>query len=290
MKYYIKLVRQESSWGRRQSLHSYWTYVCQEMDELLQALQLADKANIFEELADVYMMLEFYRQELYDCVSDCCSISMGNTRRATTSKNVIKYPYRLPKKYTSWHKMKLEVVTKANEYGISNNQLYDIICSKLELRYPYLLPYQQLTLDGEYWGEEYQWNTQKKYYKMMEFCTCSDPKCKNYHKAYNGSNFMIVNSRSEKSIHIICVECKKRIPVTKAVLFYGSSQDYKVVLRAVIDNMVSKNTTAIGKQYHIKPHMLQTFTQRCEENQDFFDEILQIRYQIESHNDLKNKF
>lgn len=289
MKYYIKLVRQESSWGKRQSLHNYWTYIQQEMDELILALQLADKANIFEELADVCMMLEFFRQELYDCVSSCYNISMAKTFRVTPSKSVIKFSDQNRKNCAPWHKIKFEIMSKASEYGIPDSKLYDIVCSKLELRYPYLLPYQQLTLDGEYWGEEFQWSKQKKYYKMMEFCTCSNPKCKNYHKAYNGNNFMIVSSKSEKSTHIICCECKKRLPVSKTVLFYGSSHDYKVVLRAVIDNMHFENPVAIGKQYHIKPHMLRAFTQKCKETPDFFDEILQKRYQIES-DDIKNYF
>jgi len=289
MEYYIKLVRQESSWGKRQSLHNYWTYIQQEMGELFLAFQLADKTNIFEELADVYMMLEFFRQELHDRMSVCYNVSMDKAFQATPLKGVFKLSYQSQKNCVPWHKIKFEIMSKASEYGISGTKLCDIVCSKLELRYPYLLPYQQLTLDGEYWEEEFQWSKQKKYYKMMEFCTCSDPKCKNYHKAYNGSNFMIVSSKSEKSIHIICCECKKRLPVTKTVLFYGSSQDYKVVLRAVIDNMRFENPVAVGKQYHIKPHMLRVFTQKCEEIPDFFDEILQKRYHIESGN-IKNIF
>lgn len=260
LRYYVQIVRKESSWGRSQSLQSYRNYIRLESNELHLARRLEDYMNIREELADVYMMIEFYHQEIADCL---CS--------APNHKQAIH--------------LKKELLRLASWYSFSEAELSEASCIKLAHRYPYLLPYQQMAIDDEYWGEEFQWEAQKNYYKMLEFCTCLTVGCENYHKAYDGRNLFVKNSESGKKSYIVCRSCHKRVPLSKAVLFYGSKQDYKVALRAVVEYMNTQEKERICEQYGLKPKMLTKLVQRCQDNLELFICIAKSRYRSAPQNE-----
>lgn len=286
LRYYVRVVRKESSWGRSQSLHNYRNYIRLESDELRLAVRLEDYVNIREELADVYMMLEFYCQELVDHLRSVSNHKKTvDLKKYAISSNSPKWEGTGKQKMNSLAHLKRELITLASSYSFSETELSETSCIKLVRRYPYLLPYQQMTIDDEYWGEEFQWETQKNYYKMLEFCTCLTEGCENYHKAYNGRNFSVEKSKSGRKSYIVCQSCHSRIPLSKAVLFYGSKQDYKVALRAVVEYMNTQEKERVCEQYGLKPRILTNLIQCCQDNPELFNYIARSRYHLDQINE-----
>ena len=108
-------------------------------------------------------------------------------------------------------------------------EIYEkIIYDKLERRYP-----KQLSIFKDIEPEESYWKRKKKYYKMLDFCTCTNPECLNYHKPYNGSNLRVIESKSGQSVYIICSVCKKKLSLKKDVFFYGIDKNSTVDADAV---------------------------------------------------------
>ena len=283
MLFYIHVIREESSWGKKQSIEKYCFYAQREFDELKYAIQLTDTANINEELADVYMMIEFFKQELID--------SIEYREEGVKKQNYLQdlgkiYDLLDQEKKKSFSEIlivkKIEnyFLEEKNKYNISIDDICSIVCNKLEDRYPYLLPNQQLTLDGHYWSEESRWKDRKRLHKLMEFCTCTNNNCINHNKAYNGTNLELIDSTSGRSTYIICKLCRHRLCMDKADLFYNFDIDYKVALRAVIEYNQTKNTEEICTRYQITPRMLTSLRKRCENRQEHFNDILLNRYHI----------
>lgn len=276
---YVSVIRQESLWGQQQTLFTYATCIQQEQDELRQAIVLADKANICEELADVYMMLEFYRQELFKRIRDNGKKKAPQKKKVFTCQEFRKkggaYIPFLKKNYQ-------KVISASGEYGISCERLCNLASSKLEFRYPHLLPYKQLSLDlDRYWDEELVWEQRKKYQKMMEYCSCLNRQCLNYQQPFDGSNYAVSCSGHGKKLYIVCKKCGMCLPLSRAVLFYGVKFDYNQVLRAVCEYIAWKETSKTSKtskEFPLSTKTLATLAKRCKKNQHLFEKIVSQHY------------
>lgn len=248
---YIDLIRKQSSWGKNQTILNYEAYITQELAELNQAIYLNDLVNILEELADVYMMLCFYWKETSE---------QGNQSYELT-KNVI------------------TVVTNyINDFNITLDDLKAMTRKKLEIRYPILLSKQVALFIEESPMEEFYWNEKKRYYKMLEFCSCQNVECSNYHKPYDGSNLMITSTKSEQKNFIFCPKCGKRLSLKKSVIFYGINKDYKIALKAAVEYFTSNRCTNICEKYDISSYTLNCLINRCKKNYDVFKQIADLRY------------
>lgn len=272
LQHYVQIVRKESSWGRKQSLYSYKEYIQYEYQELILAERLKDKTNIEEELADICMMLEFYKQELRELKS--CSLGSRKLFRLNRRTRIRMSEH---KELNYFSMLKKKIISIGKHYGFCVTDIYDRACTKLETRYPLLLPYQQLTIDGEFWEEEFEWEKRKRYYKMMEFCTCLNENCSNYLKAYNGENFSIVDGKIGQP-YIICEFCKHRVAVTNTVLFYGSKQDYKIALRAVSEYRATGREVEVCEEYHLTPRILRSLSKKVSDNEELYENIIKSRY------------
>lgn len=247
---YIDTVQKNSIWGKKQTLADYESYIYQELFELKQAINLNDSTNIIEELADVYMMLCFYIKE--------------STVEETTSLQV--------------DKILSYIDAKIQKYDISFEDIKSIVCNKLEQRYPKLFPQQTSLFFDECPNEESYWIEKKKYYKMLEFCTCTNISCQNYHKAYNGSNLVVEENKTGSKNYIRCSLCNKILCLKESVLFYGINKDYKILLKAIIEYFTSSNAVDVCQKYDLTISTLQCLKKRCLANYDVFKQIADIRY------------
>lgn len=251
---YVSIVRHDSCWGRKQTLEDYLEYIQQERNELSLAIQLDDKINICEELADTYMMLVFYQQELSEC----------GVELQVSDLNV---EYQL-----------LEIQQKARFFNITTQKLNMLVRQKLELRYPSLLPYQQLMFCQEFFDEERLWKKHKKQQKILEFCTCTNARCENYHKVYDGSTLTLQMVRVKNTECVFCSVCKKTIPLSDATIFYGIKKDRNVALRASAEYFTTQDKREVCQKYSLSSKTLSKLITRCVKNYEVYEKFVNTRF------------
>lgn len=251
---YIRLVRRESLWGRSQTLNNYKRYIEKECDELRLAIELDDRINIREELADIYMILLFYQQEKKECVM-------------VASADEFDVDSKL-----------LDIVKQAEIFNITLEKLQWSVCQKLEFRYPQLIPYQQLSFSYEDFAEEASWERQKKDQKLLEYCTCMNEKCSNYHRVYDGTELRLRLVRSRNGKSVFCPLCKRETPLSDAAFFYGVKKDLNVVLRACAEYFSSRDKKSVCQKYNISIETFTSVVHKCEKSYDLFLKYVKVRF------------
>lgn len=263
---YVSIVRHESLWGRKQTLENYLHYIQQESDELSLAIQLDDRINICEEFADTYMMLVFYQQELHEHGAELLASDLNLENKL------------------------LAIEQKAHDYDITTKKLQTLVCQKLEFRYPHLLPYQQLMFCQDCFDEESAWKRHKKQQKVLEFCTCTNIKCANYHKVYDGSALTLRMVKRKNTYGVYCSVCKRTIPLSDATIFYGIKKDYNIALRASAEYLCFQDRKNVCQKYKISPKVLSGLLERCIKNYELFEKFVNTRFTgitLPSENDLE---